>query len=348
MDKEIRLLIFIVASVLCGCGHSLKTPLIIPEPTDYLSITDTLEIAAVSVDLPSLKPKNLFLSGNNLVVVNQSNQKIFNVFPLPLNGDCFSAVNYGRGPEEIIAPDYLSIKAVRNEIIVADEDDYLKRYSIKDKEIIFVGKERLFKKGHQPGLFQLGDKYIEYNDNRESANYEYRILNPDGNKEFIGEVPVWDNDIVPQKSALYYSNLRVVHPDGKRFAEFFWRFRKVRILDKDGNVLTETSVNYPTSSDLVPDSEGAYITYGGIPCASESRIVQFAQNEFIFNAKGEISPRTISEYQVWDWEGHLLKRFIIKEHLELFTVDFTSGTFYGIDPNRENIVFTANICDFLK
>lgn len=320
----------------------------IAEPEDYLSITDTVSVTPNQCTLLSIQPHNMFVIDNYLVVAKESRDFAFNVFPLPFTGEGFSSVHFGKGPGELIDPDYLSITFDDNRFMIADKDDYYKSYSISDNGIIPIGQTRLYNKDIQNGIFKFGGKILNNNDDRVNHYSEYVVLNTDGSKEYLGDVPEWDEEITMEMNSFYYWNYRVIHPEGKKLAEFFWRFRKVRILDDKGHVLSETSINYPTPADRVPDSEGIYSAYGGIPCASKTRIVQFAENAFLRKSSGNISPRTISEYQVWDWEGHLLKRFIIKEHLELFTVDFTSGTFYGIDPNRENIVFTANICDFLK
>ena len=320
----------------------------IAEPEDYLSITDTVSVIPSQCTLLSIQPHNMFIIDNYLVVANESKDFAFNVFPLPLTGEGFTAVHFGKGPGELIDPDYLSIAVDENRFMIADKDDYYKSFSISDNGISPIGQTRLYNKDIQNGIFKLGSKILNNNDDRVNHYYEYVVLNPDGSKDYLGEVPEWDKEITMEMNSFYYWNYRVVHPDGKRFAEFFWRFRKVRILDDRGHALSETSINYPTPSGRVPDSEGIYSAYGGIPCASKTRIVQFAENTFLRKTNGDISPRTLSEYQVWDWEGHLLKRFIIKEHLELFTVDFKSGIFYGIDPNRENIVFTANIRNLLE
>ena len=348
MHYRIAPLLLTITVCLAYCSRRTEGTSYVPEPDDYPSITDTLTAVKVECNLHALRPRNLLISNDHLVVVDQSDNNVFNVFPLPFTGEGFSAVHYGKGPEEIIDPDYISIKDYGDGIIVADKDDYLKTFCINGQSVRLVNKERLYRDGFQPGLFKLGNKILEYNDNREVNNSEYHVLTSDGKQEYIGAVPEWDDGITTKKSGLYYTNLRAIHPNGKLFAEFFWRFRKVRILDDNGNVLSETAINYPSSSDRIPDSEGVYITYGSIPCASKTRILQLAQNEFVFKKSENIIPRTLSEFQIWDWEGHLLKRFIIKEHLELFTVDFKSGIFYGIDPNRENIVFTANIRNLLE
>ena len=346
-----RTLSLITTIIVClaSCSRNAGGTKYVHEPNDYLSITDTVTATKVVCNLSALRPRNLLISNNHLVVVDQSKNNVFNVYPLPLTGEGFSTIHYGKGPEEIIDPDYIGIKDYGSGIIVADKDNYLKTFSITGQSVHLIDKERLFREaGFQPGLFKLGNKILEYNDKREVNNYEYHVLSSDGNEEYIGAVPEWDDGITTKKSGLYYTNLRAIHPNGKLFAEFFWRFRRVRILDDKGNVLSETAINYPSSSNLIPDSEGVYITYGGIPCASKTRIVQLAQNEFVYKKTGDISPRTISEFQIWDWEGHMLRRFIIKERLDLFTVDFKTGTFYGIDPAKEDVIFKADISNLLK
>lgn len=344
--------IFLFGICIClywGCEQNDKA-YYVPEPEDYLSITDTIGFTPHHIKTPSLLPVRMIVVNNHLVIAQAKDKYSFCIQELPLGGDSFLGVLRGRGPAELIEPDFKSLAPDGEGFIIADVDNLMKRYIIRDSEVVMEDKQRFFDTNVLNGVIKVGSTLLNVNiDERESHPYEFVALKADGSKEYIGEIPDWDIDTSQEGeiSFITYANMHIARPHGDRIAEFYSFFRKVRILDEKGRILSETSINYPTPSSRVPPSEGIYCTYGIPPCASDLRIVALAENSF--RAGGPVNPQgnNYSEFQIWDWNGHLLHRVIIKKKIDVFTVDFSSGTLYGMDQSLEDVVFTSAISGFL-
>ena len=287
---------------------------------------------------------------NHLVIAQAKDKYSFCIQELPLGGDSFLGAFRGRGPTELIDPDFKSLVPDGDGFIIADVDNLIKKYIIRDGEVVMEDKQRFFDTNVLNGVIKVGDTLLNVNiDERENHPYEFVALKADGSKKYIGEIPDWDIDSSQEgkTSLITYANMHIARPYGDKIAEFYSFFRKVRILDIKGRILSETSINYPTPSSIVPLSEGIYCTYGIPPCASGLRVVALAENSF--RAGGPINPqqKKYSEFQIWDWDGHLLHRVIIKTKIDVFTVDFSSGTLYGMNQSLEDVVFSSDISGFL-
>lgn len=346
-NSFLAIIIILMSIVVSGCSRH-KGGDSVSEPEDYSSITDTVEVVSNVCKQTILSPMRMFVSGNHLVVAsNVKTGHVFNVYSLPLGGDEYSGVNLGRGPGELIRPDFNSMVGVKEGFMVADADDCVKFFRIGSGGIEQSGSERIFDPGPLNGVIRLGDAYLNYNFDRQEHPYEFVALKTDGSRDYLGEVPDWDKNIGSNSAEAIseYMNMHVSRPKNDRIAEFYCWYRKVRILDAGGNVLHETSINYPTPSDR----QGYYCTYGMAPCASNTRIVALAENAFrIVDPKDVVKPKDYSEFQVWDWEGHLLKRIITKTIITKYTVDFSTGILYGLNPDNENVIYTVDIMRYLK
>lgn len=340
----------IIAIAVCFtvcCSHIGRT-VIISEPQDYLLITDTVKVIPKHCDVPFLMPMRVLVTDNHLVIANRNTGKAFIIYNLPLNGDGFEAVHFGRGPEELIDPDFMSMTAKDGMVMVADADDYMKSFSIGNGKVGLYEKQRMFIESLQNGVMMVRNRFLNYNiNNRDTQPYEFSISRPDGSQGFISESPHWDDSIEESsiQGALIYTNCHVAQPHGDRIAEFYTRFRKVRIVDIHGRLLSETAINYPNSSERIhdqPDGSGGYYQTYGMVVASDDRIVAQA-----INAMRLAPPEGCSEFQVWDWDGNLLKRIMIKEPINNFAVDFVSGHLYGICAGNEDTVFFADIKEML-
>ena len=340
--------------VLMSC-YSNKGGKLVPEPNNYKAITDTVAVMSHTVSLSSLSPMRMFVAKNHLVVANNvKTGHVFNIYPLPLGDSAFSAICMGRGPGELVRPDFKSMVEVKDGFMVADADNLVKYFKIESNKVRQSGSERLFEPGPLNGIIRLGSAYVNFNfDDRSLNPYEFVVLKPDGTRGYISEIPNWDKNVrgTSVDAINTYPNMHVSRPKGDRLAEFYSFFRRVRILDTEGNVLSETSINYPTSSDRVPfdKDKGFYCTYGLTPCASDTRIVAMAENNYRLVNPDSIAPlQKFSEFQIWDWEGHLLKRLITNTIINQFTVDFKTGILYGINRSEDNNIYSVEIKDYLK
>lgn len=354
MYSVIRFKIFVLLLVVLSMPvfNSVAAPpkkVIVPEPKNYLAITDTVALVQKPLNLPSLMPMAMIVAQGHLVVANR-NAIIFNAYPLPITGSGISGVHSGRGPGELIAYDLMSFAGDDSGFYVADLDNYYKKFTISGGIISQTAKERFYN-NNDPlnGMIKIKGKFLNCNYNgRKEHPYEFVVLNPDGSKDYIGKVPDWNKSISDGDvtSIIEYMNCHIAQPGGNRIAVFYCNYRKVRIMNLKGQLLSETSINYPTNSSKIPDPKGTYRMYGSA-CASNTRMVVRVYNS-VLSQGGSLSDRKSTEFQIWDWEGHLLKRMIVKGKIDVFTVDYNTNTFYGLDRDEDSLLYMADISKLLN
>ncbi|MCR5463126.1 MAG: hypothetical protein K6F06_01115 [Bacteroidales bacterium] len=340
----------ILSVLLCSCSGS-KSRADGSEP-DYPSITDTVRLNRLSVSDEFLKPTRLFVAQNHLVVAHTGMDHVFNAYSLPLTGDVVTGVTSGRGPKELIAPDMGSVIDGKDGFRIVDSDFRIKKIAITDEAVSVVSDAMLFMNDAkvivQNGMTYSGGYYIFPNMSDLSEGHkQYVRVDKEGNKSLIGDYPEWGKsrgENEPFLEFINYANARIGHPGGKKFAEFYARYRRMRILDNDGNVLSEAQVNYPTPADM--HAQGlTYRTYAGYPETDGKYISMALENRDV--SRLDSPAPDYSEVQIWNWDGELLKRLILVPRMSFTTVDFKKGMIFGIDSNEESSLFYADISDCL-
>ena len=340
--------ISILFATLCSCsGSGSKSA---GSEPDYPSITDTVRLNRLSVNDEFLKPTRLFVAQNHLVVAHTGMDHIFNAYSLPLTGEVVTGVSSGRGPKELIAPDMGSVIDGKDGFRIVDSDFRIKKIAITDEAVSVVSDAMLFMNDAkvivQNGMTYSGGYYIFPNMSDLSEGHkQYVRVDKEGNKSLIGDYPEWGKsrgENEPFLEFINYANARIGHPGGKKFAEFYARYRRMRILDNDGNVLSEAQVNYPTPADM--HAQGlTYRTYAGDPETDGKYISMALENRDV--SRLDSPAPDYSEVQIWNWDGELLKRLILVPRMSFTTVDFKKGMIYGIDSNDESSLFYADISD---
>ncbi|MBR6414668.1 MAG: hypothetical protein IKS22_01000 [Bacteroidales bacterium] len=317
---------------------------------DYPSITDTVKMASVNTDAEFLKPTRLFIANNHLVMMHSGMDHMFNAYKLPLTGEAVQGVSNGRGPTELISPDPNSIIQEKDGFTIVDSDYRIKKITISDSDVSLSGGEEIFlSKGVivQNGITKVGDSYLYPNTtdfSEENHSKQYIIVTKDGDQSFLSEYPQWGSsrgDNMPMMEMIHYATRRIGHPDGKKFAEFYGRYRVMRIIGIDGEILSETYVNYPTPWDNY--SPGlVYIAFSGFP-VTDGKLIAIRMENTNLSADTIPEKKDYCEVQIWDWKGNLKKRLILVPNMDFITLDFKSGIIYGAEMDNENTLFYADV-----
>lgn len=338
--------ISILFATLCSCsGSGSKSA---GSEPDYPSITDTVRLNRLSVNDEFLKPTRLFVAQNHLVVAHTGMDHIFNAYSLPLTGEVVTGVSSGRGPKELIAPDMGSVVDEKGCFRIVDSDFRIKKIAITDEDVSIIDSEMLFLNDAsvivQNGMTYSGGYYIFPNWSDFSEGHkQYVRVDKEGNKTPIGDYPKWGSsrgENEPFQDFINYANIRIGHPGDKKFAEFYARYRRMRILDIDGNVLSEAQVNYPGPADIYAPGL-TYRTYSGFPETNGKIISVLLANHDV--TRTDAPDPDYSEVQIWDWNGNILKRLILVPRMSFTTVDFKGKMIYGVDSNDESSLFFADI-----
>ncbi len=340
-----RSVIIIVCSFLVVCCGTRTEEVVSVGVEKALELTDTVRMTSVKSELPILAPARLFVAADHLVLYQVQVEKRFQIYDLPLNGRCFSAGMIGRGPDEFIDPDVGSMLGCDGGFFVADQDAF-KTVEILDSTVKVTSKIPASTDGATlNGVIKVKDKYVNVDVYAMTPGFnpegprQFQVIGPDGVEKRIAELPNWnDND---DNIIRYFSSI-VAKPDDNMFAAFYgFNFRKIRYYNLDGDVLKEVSADFPDNS--IHQSEEGFLTYGK-SFASKNRIVVICNN---YSRKSRDKAPNYSEFQVWDWTGHLIHRLIVPMKLGIYTVDFSTGTLYATSGGSEDEIFYCDISEYL-
>lgn len=113
---------------------------------------------------------------------------------------------------------------------------------------------------------------------------------------------------------------------------FYCKFPYVRMFDFEGHVVFESCVGEAIihPSAYLEKKENYYIS-----CAYTDALIVAKYRP----AEGDSDT---SYFQVWDWEGHLLSLFEIKDRINLFTLSPDGKTLYAVKSDNDHL-FWCNL-----
>lgn len=333
-------LLFLVLS----CGTKQKETVSV-SMDEALALTDTVKMSSVTSELPILAPGRLFVADDHLILYQFDVDNRFQIYDLPLTGNCFSSGKIGRGPDEFVDPDVGSMLGDDGGFFVADIDAF-KTVEIVDSAVKVTSRIPVSTDGSSlNGVIKVKDKFVNVDVFAMSAGYnpegprQFQIIGTDGVEKRIAELPNWDDN---DDNVIRYFSAIVAKPDDDMFAAFYGlNFRKIRYYNLEGDLLKEISVDFPDYS--IHRSDERYVTYGR-PFASRNRIVVLCNN---YGSKSRDRTPDQTEYQIWDWNGQLVHRLIVPMRLGAYTVDFSTGMLYAALNGSENKILYCDISEYL-
>lgn len=320
---------------LASCGH-------VVEQSDYLYKTDTLAMQSVVIMPSLLMPTNMFVTDSSLVVYQRRGEKLFTIYPLPLGREGFAAGFAGRGPDDFVGVDARSFKPCPGGFSVADAGGIIKTVTIGAGHIRVTEQTRISTRGDlQNGMLELEDSYVNLNMSDEEKEFVLYDKHGDAPR-FVTSYPKWPIKGSGSKLFIYLKQM-VPHPSGKRFAAFYAYFRKFRIVDQNGNVEHEVSVQFPDDFPML-DANAAvkYLAYASYPFATSEYIAAICCNRGT-----DMSPALYTELQLWDWNGKLLHRIMLDKPMSIFTIDTVTSTLFGCNENEPDCIYTADLSLYL-
>lgn len=320
-----QLLTLLVVLLLAGCASNKTHSVTVAEQTDSICFHSV----PLSHEIPM--PFRMLCSNGKLIIYQGMGDEVFVTLDSPLDGNCRLLGLKGRGPQEFINVDVQSLKPIKDGFMCIDQGGLIKVIQLFGDFNVSSKKINTF--GHpQNGVF-VQDTFIAANVNNDDSEYiRYQI---DSERlDNLLSYPKWTNndEITPQFA--YLKNM-VAHPYENKFAAFYAYFRKVRIIDSDGNILHDLDVQIP---DIFPDYSLEPFTqttaYASYPCATDKFIYSLCHNENISSLS-----KSIPEIHIWDWSGNLRLRLILDRHLDVFAVDEINGIIYGMDLNDTSVLY---------
>ncbi len=310
----------------------------------YEALTDTVSVRSIAVEKELMAPSRMMVMKNNLLIYNRTGDTLFQIFPLPLTGKSHVSLFRGRGPNDLISPDVRGFQILPEGMAVVDGESIRKIFDFDGEKLSLVDSYQIQTKGSVPnGIMELDNGYI--NISIMNKEKEFEIYAKEGDvTEYIGEYPDWNSSQISGWPAFFYPKTVVVRPDGKKFASFYSTYRAFRIFSSKGVMEKEMVLSYPEPTPIYDprDPSTRYKTYYTYPVADESVIVAKCDNVLGKNVAEN------TELQIWSWKGELLHRLIVKQPLDLFTVDFQSGILYAIRKIEMDKIYTVDISPYIR
>ena len=336
-----RLIVFVLLlAMFCACTGSGKHETI----TEFAE-TSELVAEIVTVPVPYLVPRYMGITGNYLFVHKVREEKLFSIYSLPDLNYLGDAGIKGQGPHDFNLLDTRSFQVTSNGFKVIDANlNMLKEVEIVDGGLQVNKSKLLFSKGMvSNGFYPFGeDRYVVFtqpDSEKEFALYDERtgdlILSE-------GEYPHWLEIPKDMPPFLVYLKTCVSHPNGKRFAAFYGRFKRWRLFDESLNILKDIDVRvspYDADATLEPSKQPVF--YVGQPYATNKIIYVLCSNK-------NTSKGGRSELQLWDWDGNPLACYTFDHKLSLMAISEEYGKIYGIDNQIEDKIYVYDLPNLNK
>lgn len=344
MNKPLAILFLnLICMVSCNNGQERIKYIHGPSTTP-----DTLVFDSVETNIPVFLPVKMAISGNHKLVIGiDKDEFAFAVFNLPLDGSGKKMGYIGRGPDEFLKLDYAGMTPAQEGICIADMDGYYKTVRVTEEGMTIDNEESTFMEGEFPnGCLKTRDGFLNVNlYGINEHNEQFFLIDKEGKRKYIAPYPSWvteDGDEGGIPPFFRGFSFRIVRPDGKQFAAVYGHQRKLIFYNLEGNILNETSVEFPDKSVHKKSSNGMYYnTYSVYPCASNDRIVALCSNSY---PEDDIK---FKELHVFDWSGELLSVLYVPRWVTMFTVDFGEKKLYAMNLKTEDKIYCADISNYL-
>lgn len=322
----------VVIIALAACANTGETT--VTTVSDVGRI-DSLRMREIKLSEELLFPTKIIATCGKIVVFQRKGDDVFVLVDPEDNGKCGVIGRIGRGPNEFIGVDVQSLKPVSDGFVCMDAGGKVKKVTMGDKVEVSASDIETF--GYpQNGVF-VGKDFVSVN--VMDSESEYVLCSEGAEKPRpLSDFPDWTSDDGQPLPFVYMKNM-VAHPTKDIFASFYVYFRKIRIMDTEGEILKDIDVRVPDEFPAYSASpESQRFAYAAYPCATESRVYALC-----FNSDRKSMRSAIPEIQVWDWNGKLKRIYVPDRHLDLIAVDEGLGVLYGMDISKPDTVYSAGI-----
>lgn len=331
-----REVVFVLSlMIFCACSESGKQKTI----TKFAE-SGELTAEIVTVPVPYLVPRYMGISGDYLFVHKVREEKLFSIYSLPDLKHLGDAGSKGQGPHDFNLLDTRSFEITRDGFKVIDANlNMLKDVEIVDGGLKVNNSQLLFSKG------MVSNGFYPFGEGRHVV-----FAQPDSEKEFAlfddknsdltlveGEYPNWQEIPQGMPAFMVYLKTCVSHPDGKRFAAFYGRFKRWRLFDESMNMISDIDVRItPHDADATLEVAKQPVFYVGQPYATDEYIYVLCSNK-------NTDKDGRSELQIWSWEGNPLACYTFDRKLSLMAISEKYGKIYGIDNQIEDKLYVYNL-----
>lgn len=285
------------------------------------------------------------IDDNYLLIIDQREEGIFQVFKIPELEFLYSWGRRGRGPNEFQSHSFLSINTKNDQLILYDLSyRTLQMYKVSEKELKLLEQTSLYhdyQKQPLNRILRINDSlYVARSHWTEFPNKEFVALRPDKNEPLyiFGEYP--DMLLEPEERYNSYGIILAAKSDGSRFVSFYGGHNRFKIFDNQGDLIIQVRINDKSISDRSESN----IIYRVHAVASDEYIYTLSLNtteENIIKYPDEVKPIL----EIWNWDGEQIHRSMFDRLVTHFTVSEYYGKLYALSVYEMNKIFEYDIPD---
>ena len=261
---------------------------------------------------------------------------VFYVYDLPSCRFAFKDGIKGLGPNDIGNLNFRTFSAYGSDFrVLSSSDMKIHQYGVEEHQI--VDRHNAFDLATSFGVNSfsfVGDSLFVCMTDMESG-YELELHNIAGTMSMpFSDVPNWHGyNADPNELIFIYFKNTVGKTDGSKMAAFYAYWKRFRIYDDQGVLISDVRVedsSIPNFKSDVMSREQYYVSY---PKATDEYLFCLYTNP----DDGQ------SELHVFDWEGNAVARFALGRRLDFFDYDEKQNMIYAIDSSIDDRIFVYSL-----
>lgn len=283
------------------------------------------EITMPGLDLEGIVVSMIYSEGK--LVFGQFNGSRMFVVADVQNGSCFSAVLEGRGPGEVVRPDFKSMEPSQGGFVFFDAYGP-RQATLSDASIGISAPQKHIAIPHaMNGVVAFRGEYLDVSlqGDRELVAYNSAFTK----RREVGKYPKWRHDPSWMPAFAYGKHLVSVSGKDKLFL-FYNYYPQIRIYTDVDKRPKDISMDYDGK-----DSGPKNTYYVVKPVAGEDYVIALTY-------RGEQNSQR-PELQVFNWDGLILARYELDRVVHGMAVDFESGTLYTYNEAEPFSLYRAQI-----
>ncbi|GHT49421.1 hypothetical protein FACS189474_3260 [Bacteroidia bacterium] len=326
--------------IFCRCSDHMEKTFTVTAFEETGELTASVQ----KIPVPILIPRFMCIVNDKLFIYKEKEGKLFDIFNLPDCAFLCSDGIRGQGPNDFNLLDTRSFHVVGNTFKVLESGrNILKTVVFEDNHLSVLYSEQVFENhASNNGFYPLADSIYLTFGNIGDLN-EYGLYDKKkGTTTKTGNYPKWTtiNTKEPYQLFVTYLKTCVVRPDGKRFASFYGRFKRMRLYDNSATLLHDIDVRIePYSKDIEEDVKNQAVYYIGQPQVSGNYIYALCSN---FQGNNPEAPNTC-ELHVWNWDGEPVACYKFDRKISLIALSEKYGKIFALDRSIDDELYIYDI-----